>query len=328
MGITFSQFFPPAPVLTEKNLARQAGKVFLVTGGASGVGRELASILYRAGGRVYIAGRSEPDARRAIKAIRAAPLSSTAPSDPVGSLEFLSLDLSDLASVRAAAAAFRSREARLDVLWNNAGVSMPPAGSASAQGHELQLATNCLGPYLLTQLLLPLLRTTAAGAAAGAVRVVWSSSIVVDLSAPAGGFALADVPHPSPDPQANYARSKTGNWFLAAALGRAEKARGVLSLTQNPGNLATNLTRHRPWLGWAVRPLLYPARMGAYTELWSGLAEELGMEASGGYVVPWGRMHPGPRQDLLEAVKGKDEGGAGRAEEFEAWCEEQVKEFR
>ena len=327
MGITFSQFFPPEPVLTEKNLPSQAGKVFIVTGGTSGVGFELATILYHAGAKVYIAGRSEPDARRVIASIRASAPSS-ASSSPTGALEFLLLDLADLSSIRAAATTFHSRESRLDVLWNNAGVSLPPSGSTSAQGHELQLATNCLGPYLLTQLLLPLLRATGARAPAAAVRVVWSSSIVVDLSAPRGGFLLSDIATPARDPQANYANTKTGNWFLAAALARAERARGILSVTQNPGNLWTNLTRHRPWLGWAARPLLYPARMGAYTELWAGLAEEVGMESGGGYVVPWGRVHPGPRQDLVDAVRGRDEGGTGRAEEFAAWCEEQVKEFR
>ena len=58
MGVTFSQFFPPTPTLTEANLPSQKGKVFIVTGGASGVGFELCSILYQKGGKVYLAGRS------------------------------------------------------------------------------------------------------------------------------------------------------------------------------------------------------------------------------------------------------------------------------
>ena len=66
MGVTFSQFFPPKPTLTEVNLPSQKGKVFIVTGGTSGVGFELCAILYQAGGKVYLAGRSEANAQFAI----------------------------------------------------------------------------------------------------------------------------------------------------------------------------------------------------------------------------------------------------------------------
>ncbi|KAF7196804.1 Short-chain dehydrogenase/reductase sthC [Pseudocercospora fuligena] len=62
MGASYSQFFPPPPTLTESNLPSQSGKVFIVTGGAAGVGYELSKILYHAGGKVYIAGRSEKNA--------------------------------------------------------------------------------------------------------------------------------------------------------------------------------------------------------------------------------------------------------------------------
>lgn len=71
MGATWSQLFPPTPTLTEKNLPDQKGKVFIVTGGASGVGFELATTLFQAGGKVYIAGRSEAKARQSIDRIKA-----------------------------------------------------------------------------------------------------------------------------------------------------------------------------------------------------------------------------------------------------------------
>src|SRR5690242_21285355 len=89
-----SQFLPPKPVFTEADVASQKGRVFLVTGGASGIGLELAKILYQKGGRVYIAGRSEENARRAIHEIQAG-----APSPSDGSLDFLHLDLSDLTTI-------------------------------------------------------------------------------------------------------------------------------------------------------------------------------------------------------------------------------------
>lgn len=88
-----------------------------MTGGYSGVGYELSKILYEHGGSVYIAGRSNTKGENAIAEIReAAPKS-------YGRLEVLSIDLSDMSSVKAAAATFLAKESRLDVLVNNAGVS-------------------------------------------------------------------------------------------------------------------------------------------------------------------------------------------------------------
>jgi len=330
MGATWSQFFPPTPTLTETTLPSQVGKVFIITGGASGIGFELANILYHAGGKVYIAGRSESNARRAIELIQS---SSPSIASSVGQLEFLQLELDDLSTIRASANVFKSKESKLDVLWNNAGVSLPPVGSTSKQGHELQLATNCLGPYLFTQLLLPCLREAATTSSAGAVRVVWTSSQTVDLSAPKGGFTMDQITAPPADKTANYVASKTGNWFLASELASTVEAHGILSVVQNPGNLKTQLLRHAPrMMTTMAAPLLYEARMGAYTELWAGLAPELSreeekMRACAGYVVPWGRLHPAPRKDLLLALQSKENGGSGRAVEFREWCEEKTRDY-
>jgi len=71
-----------------------------------------------------------------------------------GELEFLLLTLDDLSSIKASAEAFKSKEQRLDVLFNNAGVFSSQESSLTIQSYERQLATNCLGPYLFTQLLL------------------------------------------------------------------------------------------------------------------------------------------------------------------------------
>ena len=323
MGVTFSQFFPPKPTLTEANLPSQKDKVFIVTGGASGVGYELCTILYQAGGKVYLAGRSEAKAQSAISKIKA--LSPTSP----GELVFLSLHLDDLTTIKPAVEAFTARESKLDVLFNNAGVSLPPLGSVSAQGHELQMATNCLGHYLLTQLLLPTLLHTAESAPPAAVRVIWTSSIVVDLSAPKSGINISDLTKPPPDQQKNYVNSKTGNWFLASALAAQVGSKGILSVTQNPGNLKTSLLRHAPWiLGFVTAPLLYSAKMGAYTELWAGLSEDLGIGDGGKYVLPWGRLHPNPRPDLLAALKTGENERPGVAALFIEYCEKQTAGFR
>ncbi|MCJ1317144.1 hypothetical protein MMC15_002466 [Xylographa vitiligo] len=323
MGSTWSQFFPPAPRLTEANLPRQDGKVFIVTGGASGVGYELCTILYQAGAKVYIAGRSETNAQAAISRIKARPTASS------GELKFLHIVLDDLATIQPAVKRFTASESRLDVLFNNAGVSNPPKGSVGAQGQELQLATNCLGPYLFTQLLVPTLIRTAQATNPGVVRVVWTSSIATDLGAPNGGLDLADLDTPPSDPQKNYTTSKTGNWFLASALAKQVGSKGVLSVTQNPGNLKTALTRHLPSIvSILAAPLLYNAKMGAYTELWAAFSPDLVIEDGGKYIIPWGRLHPSPRQDLLDAMKTKDEGGTGLAALFVEYCERQTADYR
>jgi NAD(P)-dependent dehydrogenase (short-subunit alcohol dehydrogenase family) len=248
----------------------------------------------------------------------------------LGEIEFLHLELNDLSTIKASAEAFQKKESKLDVLWNNAGVSLPAVGSKSSQGHELQMATNALGPLLYTQLLLPSLKaaSSAPNTAPATVRVVWTSSQTVDLAAPAEGIKMSELDTPPSDQTKNYLNSKTGNWYLASEFGERVKGYGILSLTQNPGNLNSNLLREHTWMKFFVRPLLYPSRMGAYTELWAGLAPELGIENSGAYVAPWGRLHPAPREDLVKTVKSVDEGGTGRAAEFWAWCEEKIAEFK
>ncbi|TVY81604.1 putative oxidoreductase [Lachnellula suecica] len=305
MGVTWSQFFPPSPTLTKRNLPRQDGKVFIVTGGASGIGYELCTILYQAGGKVYLAGRSEANAQAAISAIKAIPTSTPAS----GSLTFLPISLDDFSTIKPFVTAFTAAESRLDVLFNNAGVSNPPPGSLGAQGQELQLATNCLGPYLLTQLLLPLLESTAKTSTPNTVRVIWTSSIATTLSP---SITPSDWLLPSPNQQKNYTTSKTGNWFLASSL--HQQGLPILSLVQNPGNLKTALTRHLSRLvPILAAPLLYGPRMGAYTALWAGLDGSLGLEDGGKCVLPWGRLHPSPPKGLLDAMKTEAEGGTGVA---------------
>ena len=324
MGLAFSQMFPPRPTLTEHNLPSQKGKVFIVTGGASGVGYELATILYQAGGKVYIAGRSEANARKSIEEIK----NSIGSTSFAGQLEYLPLELDDLSTIKSSAEAFRSKEPRLDVLWNNAGVSTPPLGSVSKQGYELQLGTNCLGPFLFTQLLLPSLQAASQASPPGSVRVVWTNSQVVDLAAPKSGMQLADLTSTPEDQTRNYITSKLGNWYLGSDLSHEAGTHGILSVTQNPGNLKTNLLRHYPkWQQMAFSPLLHKAKMGAYTELWAGLSPELTMEMNGSYVIPWGRVHPAPRKDLLDALKSEKEGGTGQAAKFREWCEKQTVEY-
>lgn len=314
---------PPAP-LTTANLPSQAGKVFIITGSTGGIGLELTKILHAAGATVYLAARSESKAMAAIKAI-------TLDNTSVGSVHYLHLDLADLTTIKPFATAFLAAESRLDVLFNNAGVANMPASARTTQGLETHMGVNCVGPYLLTQLLSPRLISTAAlpGTQPNSVRVIWSSSMLVDVLAPPEGVLPGELDAPSTDQNRNYAISKTGNWFLAARLAKQLGTKGVVSITQNPGNLRTAIFDDTPRLiVWASLPVLFKAVDGAHTTLWAGLAPEVTVQDGGRYVVPWGKWHPRPRDDLLQAIKDKEEGGKGLAKVFEDWCESTTWRFR
>jgi NAD(P)-dependent dehydrogenase (short-subunit alcohol dehydrogenase family) len=159
-----------------------------------------------------VAARTESKATSAINSIKSSYPHST------GTLHFLKLDLSDLSTIKASAQHFLDREDRLDVLWNNAGVMIPGAGSTGAQGYELQYVTNVLGPYLFTRLLLPVLKKTAAERPTGAVRVCWASSLGTDTLTPKRGITFAADGSPIVKGKgggtSEYGVSKVANYFL------------------------------------------------------------------------------------------------------------------
>lgn len=321
MGAQWSQFFPPKPIFTEADLASLDGKVVIITGSSSGIGLELAKILYRRNARVYIAARSEEKAREAIRSIQAA-------ESTGGSLEFLSLKLDDLSSIKATVQEFMAKESKLHALWNNAGVSQPPLDSVSSQGIELQFATNCLGPFVFTQLLLPL-ESTAANEATprGSVRVVWSSSQVMELSSPPDGIIIDELRMPPKDRTRNYTNSKTGNYFLATELARRAGSSDIVSVSINPGAATTNLFRHTPYLKYLAYPLLYKPELAALTELYAGFSPDISIQNNGCYVIPWGRISNNLREDLINATKPTEEGGSGKAKEFWELCAEMTKDY-
>ena len=119
----FDQIFPPAPTFTEKRAGDQGGRVFLVTGSSSGIGLELAKMLYGLNGTVYIAARSAEKIQAAMDTIKSQVRTKN------GRVEALQVDLADLASIGHSAREFLSKEERLDVLVHNAGLMTPPAGS-------------------------------------------------------------------------------------------------------------------------------------------------------------------------------------------------------
>lgn len=329
MGTTWSQMRPPAPQFTEQDIPSLDGKIIIITGGNAGVGFELVKMLYTRGGcTIYIASRSTDRIAAAIKEIK-----SIAPAPPQNKptrLESLRLDLNDLTTISESARQFLAQESRLDILWNNAGISQAPLGSTTKQGFEAHMGVNCLGPYLFTKLLMPFIAKTAQSAPENSVRVIWTSSQIIDINGPPGGVSFEEQQpgkHHA-DKDRNYAASKAGNWFLASELDKRVRINGVVSITQNPGLLYTKGWDPVPgWVKFLVLPFLHEPKMGAYTELWAGLAPRITCDDGGRYVIPWGRWHPAPKPELLSSMKVKKEGGTGLAAEFWGWCDDQTKQY-
>ena len=228
MGQQFSQFFPPAPAFTETSLPNLSGKVFIVTGASAGIGKELSRLLYTHNATVYLAARSAEKAHAAISWIK------EACPESKGNLQYLHLDLDDLSGIKASAESFLAKESRLDVLFNNAGVMVPPAGSTTKQGYELQLGTNCVAPFLFTKLLTPVLLETAKKEAKGSVRVIWVSSIAAQMSAPPGGVDMSNLEYTkNVNNWTKYGMSKGGNVFHALEYQRKYGGEGIVSLVRS-----------------------------------------------------------------------------------------------
>ncbi|MET0290508.1 MAG: SDR family oxidoreductase [Pseudoxanthomonas sp.] len=244
-----------------RDMPSQAGRTFLITGGTSGMGYEDAKALAAAGGNVIIAARNPERGREAINQIKQ--------EVPDAKVQFESLDLSDLGSVRALAKHLKDTLPRLDGLINNAAVMAPPKRGATADGLELQFATNYAGHFLLTAELMPLLRKS------DAPRVVTLSSIAVHQ----GRINFDDL-QSSKTYQAfpAYAQSKLACLMFALELQRRSTAAGwgVTSVAAHPGVAVTELVARGPGLDseqgrqWAAsRDHLQTAAQGAVPTLYA-----------------------------------------------------------
>lgn len=274
----WTQFFPPKATFTVGNIPGDLqGKVYLVTGANSGMGHELARILYAKNAKVYVACRSEEKADKAIASIK-----KTAPNSK-GELIFLELDLADLTKVKAAAQNFLAQESKLHVLFNNAGVMVGPADPPlkTVQGHEFSLGVNCVGAFLLTKLLTPILIATVPSEPPNTVRVIWLSSYgLMQYALQDHGIDLDNLDYHIPKPHVDrYGISKCGDWLLGVEYARRHKADGIVSVPINPGNARTQLARHQ---GLALRiiahAIVYPIINGVYTQLFAAFSPEVTIE--------------------------------------------------
>ena len=153
---------PAAPKWTAADVPEQRGRTIVITGANGGIGFETALVLAQHGAHVVLACRNPQRAADAAARITAAA--------PTGKVSTLQLDLASLASVREAAEQLRAQHPRIDVLVNNAG-GVRPRHAVTEDGFESTLATNHLGPFAFTGLVLERLLETPGS------RIVTVSSI-------------------------------------------------------------------------------------------------------------------------------------------------------
>ena len=209
------------------------GRVALVTGANSGIGYATAKALADHGAHVILACRDDEKARRARDKMESELERS--------SLELLHLDLADLVSVQRAAAGVLAEHARLDLLVNNAGVMGTPYRQ-TADGFELQMATNHFGHFALTGLLLDRIVTTARS------RIVTVSSHLHRM----GRLRQDDVAGAAfHSTWVAYGTSKLANLLFTAELSRRLERAGLptLAVAAHPGWTRSNLAGSGAALG-------------------------------------------------------------------------------
>lgn len=209
---------------TPTELPNLTGHTYAITGGNGGLGLEASKILAGKGARVVITSRSEAKAKGAIEAIKEAV--------PGADVDFVLLDLADPESIKAAAEALKTACPRMDGIINNAGVMQTPQ-RATAEGFELQFATNHLGHFRLNALILEHLEASGG-------RIVSVSSIAHKY----GQIQLDDLMFADNyDATQVYSQSKLANIMYSFELQRRLAARGskVTAIACHPGYAATNL---------------------------------------------------------------------------------------
>lgn len=222
-----TSIIPHRAVLTEENIGDQSGKVFIVTGGTGGIGKYLVEILYDQNAKVYIAARSGSKTKKMMEDLE------LKYPESKGRLIFLKLELDDLTTIKASAEEFLAKEDRLDVLWNNAGVMIPPEGSKTKQGYELQLGINNLGHFLFTTFLTPVLQKTATTSAQDSVRVIWVSSSAAD-GAPRPAIDFSNMDYSRKEGMWTlYMRSKAGSVLHSVEFARRTAGSGIISIVSD-----------------------------------------------------------------------------------------------
>ena len=254
-------------------MTTMSGKVCLVTGGTSGIGRETAGRLAELGATVVVVGRDAERGRAAVKEIR-----HRAPSAEV---DLLTADMSSLAEVRRLAAEVLEKYHRLDVLDNNAGVIMLKQ-QFTVDGYETMFAVSHLAPFLLTSLLRERLVASAPA------RVITVSS---NVHSSAKQIPWDELARGEP----SYPLSKLANILFTVELAKRLTGTGVVANCLHPGLIRTQLGREvrgvAKLLVAAAKPFMGTVQTGAATPVYLASSAEAA-EVTGGYFFRGKQIEP------------------------------------
>ncbi|KAI3554964.1 hypothetical protein CABS01_11628 [Colletotrichum abscissum] len=267
----------------EKDIPDLAGKVIIVTGGSSGLGKESVIQLAKHNpAAIYLTARTEARGNAAIKEVeQAVPAAKN-------KIKYLELDLGSFASIKKSTDAFLTSADRLDILMNNAGLMATPPG-LTTDGYEVQFGSNYMGPALFTKLLLPILKKTAEQSGSD-VRVVNLSSELFK-QAPSEGILLSKCKTPLDDISslARYGQSKLADYYHTRTLSQLYPS--IKFVAVHPGVVNTGIfddfRKRRPWVGGVVSVLgsifLTDVHAGARAQLWASTAASASVKSGGFY---------------------------------------------
>ncbi|XP_063238020.1 retinol dehydrogenase 14-like [Bacillus rossius redtenbacheri] len=242
--------------------ADMRGKVVVVTGANSGIGKETALELAKRGAKVIMACRNMETAEKAREEI--------ARTSGNQQVVVRQLDLSSMQSVRGFAEALRRSEQRLDVLVHNAGYANTFSKQVTGEGLEVTMATNQHGPFLLTHLLIDLLKSSAPS------RIVVVASELYRLA----GLDVANLNPVRGLPAYLYYVSKHANIVFALELARRLQNTGVTVNCLHPGMIDSSIWRNVPFpLNLPVKAIakgfFKTPKEGAQTTIHLAVSEEL-----------------------------------------------------
>ncbi|KAL1946145.1 hypothetical protein VTO73DRAFT_15272 [Trametes versicolor] len=282
LSAIINQGFPPKSKFSVDDIPDLTGRVVLVTGGYGGIGYEIIKALLQHNAKVYMAARNKAKAEAAIASLKTATGKEAI---------FLELDLSSLASVKKSVQEFLSKEHELHILFNNAGVMIPPLRDATQDGYDLQFGVNVVAHFYLTELLMPALLAGVASSPDRHARVVTTTSSAAYLGKLRYNTFKDGPARMKSSRDALYTQSKLGNTIVAHETSKRYAEKGIVSFSVNPGNIQTELQRHVPGL---VRKflnvtMLHPTPFGALTPLFAGTSEEA-LNYNGEYLIPWARL--------------------------------------
>ncbi len=278
-----------------------SGKVAIVTGANTGIGRVTALELARAGAHTLLACRSRDRTEPVIANIRA--------ETGNEAVEFLELDLASFDSIRACTARFVDRGLPLHLLINNAGVA--GIRGLTNDGFELTFGVNHLGHFLLT---LPLLDVLERSAPARIVNVSSRSH----YDAKTIDFSVLRSPTAHLTGLHEYEVSKLANVLFTAELSRRLKGTAVTTYAVHPGTVASDIWRHIPGplssvFNWLVKPFMLSNEQGARTTLYCAMTAELD-GVSGKYYAKSREKAPNPAaldEDLAAELWQRSAGWVG-----------------